>query len=37
MPTLTLGPHEHTKCVRCNERHDIAVETERNPKIKSTS
>jgi hypothetical protein len=32
---FTLGLHESTKCVRCNERHDIAVEIERNPKIKA--
>jgi hypothetical protein len=24
------GLHERTKCVRCNERHDTAVEIERN-------
>jgi hypothetical protein len=32
---LRPGLHERTKRVRCNERHDIAVETERNSKIKT--
>jgi hypothetical protein len=32
---IRLGPHERTKCVRCNERHDIAVEIERKPKIQA--
>jgi hypothetical protein len=34
-PQPSLGPHERTKCVRCKERHDTAVEIERNPKIKA--